>query len=1144
MLTAIVAIAIWLSNERDRSLALKQTVASAAGRSLRGHSGMRVELTTSGAMRRFDVGNIALALFVGNEMEGSAGNLYLRRLGDTLEVTPLLGPASPTSFQVDGPDNAAVGIGEWKGIRYSISLVLAAGAPAWFWQVRLHSTASIAQRVDLTYAQDIALAPYGAVRLNEFYVSQYLDHSALSHPEHGTLLATRQNQAADGRNPWSLIGSLRRGASFSTDALQFHGLSTRGNRMPAGLSGDLPSRRLQHEHSLLVIRDAPIELPAGGSVDAGFFGGYWAHHPQATSDTDLARVCELLALPEARPADPRHQGASFPPSASRFTVAPRLCCIDLDEPALNALFPMPWRHVESGAGGQLLSFFHDEAHHVVMRAKELETLRPHGHLLRTGRHLTPDEHALTSTAWMAGVFHSMLAQGHVSINRMLSTVHSYLGLFRSHGQRVFVEIDGVWHLLDVPSAFEMSTQACRWIYRHERGEIHVRAEAYSDPHEVSLMIEVAAGPPLRCLVSHHIALNGDDGSILGPALWRIEGSDVVIGASADSDVGRRFPDGRYRISAQPGTLFESVGGDELLFLDGRTRREPFVCIVTSAASRVGLQICGELIGDAREAPLAVGDGEALIPALSIRPRADDPRSEPLTRLADIAPWLTHNALVHYLSPRGLEQYSGGGWGTRDVCQGPVEMLMALDRVAPIRDLLLRVMRTQNADGDWPQWFMFFERERNIRPGDSHGDIVLWPLLVVGQYLIASGDGDLLDTRVPFFDGGEDVTLWEHVKRALAVVEKRVIPGTSLAAYGHGDWNDSLQPADPVMRERLCSAWTVTLQVQALSTLATGLRGVGREADAVALDNRVDALRADFQKYLLVDGVLTGYLLFEPNGDRRPLLHPTDTTTGVQYSALAMIHAILEDLFTPEQAREHLRLLETRLSGPDGVRLFDRPMKYHGGPQQLFQRAETATYFGREIGLMYMHAHLRYAQALAHIGDAERFFHALCQANPIGIRSVVPTATLRQANCYYSSSDAAFEDRYQASQEYDRVAAGTIALDGGWRVYSSGAGIALGLIVRRFLGLSVEHAGLSIDPVIPAEFDGMCVEVRFLGRPFEVHYSIRGSGSGVNGIVLNEQTLAFTSGANPHRRGAARVDKSLVDRHLRDGRNRLRIDVGG
>ena len=186
----------------------------------------------------------------------------------------------------------------------------------------------------------------------------------------------------------------------------------------------------------------------------------------------------------------------------------------------------------------------------------------------------------------------------------------------------------------------------------------------------------------------------------------------------------------------------------------------------------------------------------------------------------------------------------------------------------------------------------------------------------------------------------------------------------------------------------------------------------------------------------------------------------------------MIHAILEDLLTPEQARNHLQLIDAHLRGPDGVRLFDKPMPYHGGPMRFFQRAESATFFGREIGLMYMHAHLRYAQALAHVGEADRFFHALCQANPIGIRAIVSPATLRQANCYYSSSDAAFADRYEASAEYQRVVEGRVDLDGGWRIYSSGAGIALGLIVRRFLGLSPEATALSVDPVIPSALDGL------------------------------------------------------------------------
>jgi len=147
-----------------------------------------------------------------------------------------------------------------------------AEATAWFWHVKLENTSSVAQELDLTYAQDLALASYGAVRLNEFYVSQYVDHTPLSHAERGTLIASRQNQAVDGRYPWSLIGSLRNGVSFATDAMQLHGFASRNGDAPVGITADLPGRRLQHEHSMAVLRDARLQLAANGSATAGFFG--------------------------------------------------------------------------------------------------------------------------------------------------------------------------------------------------------------------------------------------------------------------------------------------------------------------------------------------------------------------------------------------------------------------------------------------------------------------------------------------------------------------------------------------------------------------------------------------------------------------------------------------------------------------------------------------------------------------------------------------------------------------------------------------------------------------------------------------------------------------------------------------------------
>ncbi|HMN45362.1 MAG TPA: hypothetical protein PKE27_12340 [Povalibacter sp.] len=1107
----------------------RETSASGAVR-LVGADGLSFSIDDTGCVRRIDRGDTLVNLFVASAVENGPANLYLRlHAGSSVEVTPLLGPGSPTRGSCIASDRW-VGSGAWNGLRYTVSLTMAKGEPAWIWQVHLTNRDTREASVDLLYAQDIGLAPYAMARLNEYYISQYVDHSPLQHAQQGWVIASRQNLASGGRNPWSLIGSLRRATGFATDALQL--------RRRDALTRDLPSQRLQHEHSMIVIQDERLVLPAGGNAASGFFGLFRDDHPAATSADDLVLVDTVRRLPEAaldiaiEPAV--RQLAS---SSSLFSAAPSFDSLPLDAATLRSQFPGRWRHKESAKDGTLLSFFYGEQRHVVLREKEARVLRPHGHLLRTGSSAIPDESALTSTVWMAGVFHSMLTQGHVSFNRLLSTVHGYAGLFRSHGQRVFVDYGTGWELLDVPSAFEMTPTACRWLYQHRKGLIEVRSEAHGESNEMRLEIEVRSGPAVRCLISHHIALDGDDGSEDQRLRWQHEGGIVTLRPAPGTAMDQRFPDGSFRLVIEPPPT--RVGGDELLFSNGRSRQQPFACVVTERAGKHRVRIQAQLL-QASEMPAP----DCRIDETSLLPVVEPPAGEmgdAVARLREIMPWMTHNALIHYLSPRGLEQYSGGGWGTRDVTQGPVELLLALGRPAPLRDLLLRVMSAQNEDGDWPQWFMFFERDRAVRAGDSHGDIVFWPVLALAQYVLASGDAAFLEAPAPFFEG-RSATIWQHVERALAVIRARVIPDTSLAAYGHGDWNDSLQPADPAMRERLCSAWTVTLHHQTLTTLARALRFAGRNEIARRLDDDAAGVRRDFQRLLLVDDVLTGYAMFDAETPRY-LLHPRDRITGVRYSALAMIHAILEGLFTPAQAQAHLQLIRSHLTGPDGVRLFDQPMRYHGGPQQFFQRAESATFFGREIGLMYMHAHLRYAQALAHVGDASGFFHALSQVNPIGLASLVPTAALRQSNCYYSSSDAAFADRYEASEEYARVHAGTIALEGGWRVYSSGAGIAFALIVRRFLGLTCEVESVCIDPVMPPALSGLKIRTRLFDREIEVIYEVGPAGCGVTAVCANGKNLSLTRDPNPYRSGAARIAKSELLAHLQGDANVLVVRLG-
>ena len=1068
-------------------------------------SQIQVQLLRQGGVATLDAPSLRLNLFTGNELEGGPLNVLLRRRagGLVLAELPLLGAQRSLSTT----ESSAEWQGEWQGLAWRLQLRLAASQSAWFWQLQVENLGPDAAEIDAVLAQDVALASAGAVRTNEYYVSQYLDHAPLQHASRGWLIATRQNLAQQGKTPWLLSGSLRKAVAYGTDTLQV--------RRAAGFKADLPSHRLQGEHAMQLLQDESLHLAAGQTGRFGFFSLLQDDHPAASSDADLALADALLTAPEASfaPFEPAPAGQAA--VQSLFASAPVFTPSTF---SAQAHFPNPWRHVERDGSGALLSFFHGEFGHVVTAAKQAAVLRPHGHLLRSGQRLVPDESAMTSTCWMDGVFHSMLTQGHVAANRMLSTQRSLLGLFRSQGLRVFVEIDGQWQLLDRPSAFEMQPHAVRWFYAHEHGVIEIEAAASADPAS-RMSLSVRAGLPL--LLTLDLALDGDEAACPGmPLMEGVSDRALLLRSRHDERVG-------LRVTASE--AWRAMGDDGLIMADGASRGHPVLTLRFGATPELQLQLEGALI-EAQPAPQlpTEADLNASLPKLD----ANAPAA--LRRLQDILPWYEHNALIHYLAPRGLEQFTGGGWGTRDVSQGPVELLLSLGRHEPVRHLLQLLFANQNADGDWPQWFMFFDAQANIRADDSHGDIVFWPLLALGQYLLASSDGALLDEPIAFH-GAPAAPLIEHVQRALALIASRLIAGTQLVSYGHGDWNDSLQPADPRMREHMCSSWTVTLHVQMLDTLSRGLRAVGRAALAEPLETQAQAVRADFERLLMPDGVLAGYALFTP-GAATPeyLLHPRDQRSGVLYSLLPMMHGVLSHLLSTAQAESHFKLIEQHLIGPDGARLFDAPMVYRGGPQILFQRAESAANFGREIGLMYMHAHLRYAESLAVLGRAEAFFAALERAHPIALADIVPGAAPRQANCYYSSSDAAFPDRYVAQEHYGDINSGRVAFEGGWRVYSSGAGIALSLIMRSLLGLRTESAELLIDPVIPQRFSGLTVQRRWLDHDFEIRYQLGPKGHGVQGLLLNGQALQFGRADHPYRLGAAVLDLAAFKTQLRAG----------
>ena len=178
-----------------------------------------------------------------------------------------------------------------------------------------------------------------------------------------------------------------------------------------------------------------------------------------------------------------------------------------------------------------------------------------------------------------------------------------------------------------------------------------------------------------------------------------------------------------------------------------------------------------------------------------------------------------------------------------------------------------------------------------------------------------------------------------------------IAGTALVPFGGGDWNDSLQPVSMELAKRMISSWTVEMRFQAFKQYQMVYEQAGNAMKSCKeLKEICERIKADFNKYLVRDGVVAGYGLVEEDRSISLLLHPGDTKTNIRYSILPMNRGIISEIFTKEQAHHHQDLIERHLKGPDGARLMDRPLKYKGGIQTFFQRAESSTFFGREIGL--------------------------------------------------------------------------------------------------------------------------------------------------------------------------------------------------
>lgn len=1106
--------------------------------------GLSFDFLENGLLKSIDVDPIRISLKNATSFSKSAANLYLRKKTKPYKYKALLGPESNSRFKING--NTFIVEGSWCGLDYVCILQLSEKSLSWQWSIEINNASKVDVELDLIYVQDAGLKRKSDALINQYYVGQYLERRILEDKNYGSVICCRQNFKDSIDSPWLMMACKNSATSACVDGIQFYGKTFRETGIAEGLIADKLGGECSGELSILALQGKPFILAANENHKSVFVATYLQDHPLATSEEDLEQLPKLMLEFDDEVSSQNSKELLLTSDKNIFNTSVFLPVDDLNNEDLNQFFGKERRYWEV-ENGQLLSFFCGQNNHIVLRAKEVLVDRPHGHIMQAKAGYTPDENIVSTTTYAYGVFNSHLTQGNTNFNCFLSICSSQFNLETQTGQRIFIEIEGQRYLLGVPSAFEIGLNHCRWIYKNDNHCFQIRSWTSKNTPQVNMDFKVISGSHVKLLITNHF----DEGNG-----WKITSGNIsgeyIAKPKSSSLMANKFPNAQFRILVNSTDSNYEAFGDEVLYFNNKSQGGSFLNLNAQKTSNFCMSFIGEISYGAKIAKIEDADKQWLSDCndaqtvwqdlclnLSLKGNLED-----ITAIQEILPWYGMNALTHLLTPHGLEQFDGAAWGTRDTTQGPFELLMSMQKFEEAKQVLRIMFSNQDADGGWPQWFMF-DSYLNIRHDSAHGDIFHWCIIALGNYIKVTGDVSFLDEILPYYhENGVDVAekkpLSEHVDRLINMIVDSFVPGMAFVPFGGGDWNDSMQPVSKELAQRLISCWTVELNYQAFNEFQVVYERLGQIEKATRLKDICKQIKADFNKYLIKNGVVGGHGLIEEDGTISLLLHPSDNKTNIQYRLLPMIRGIISEIFTPEQVKSHQGIIEKHLKGPDGARLMNRPPKYNGGIQKIFQRAESSPFFGREIGLMYMHAHLRYAESLARTGKADAFIKALRQANPIAYKDIVTCGDLRQSNCYFSSSDVTFKNRYEAGERYEALKAGEITLKGGWRIYSSGPGIYIGLIVSRLLGLRAEFGNTIIDPVISRPMDGLCASMNFMGHSVTFIYVVKEDCVGPKTISINEKAIDFISEDNQYRLGGAVIPTDKFIAMLNQEENTIEI----
>lgn len=341
---------------------------------------------------------------------------------------------------------------------------------------------------------------------------------------------------------------------------------------------------------------------------------------------------------------------------------------------------------------------------------------------------------------------------------------------------------------------------------------------------------------------------------------------------------------------------------------------------------------------------------------------------------------------------------------------------------------------------------------------AYSDSALWLCFTLIAYLRETGDFDLLDEVVPYFDQGE-ATVREHIDTALSFLEKNK-GEDALLLIKFGDWNDSLTGTGKEGRGE--SVWLSIAYVEALHQMADLAGYLGEKERQEDYQNRASAM-----KKAINENAWDGKWYLRCIDDyRRPVGSHQNEAGSIFFEPQCW--SLISGVAEGERAEQVIESCDEMLGTQLGYLLLS-PVYREFDPN--IGRISSMEPGIAENGTVYSHLNIWMILGLIRIGKADLAYQLFQKISPGYISDSEDPKNecppFMYSNCYFGPDHK--NNKYQ--MEFTWIT-GSVA----WYNH---------VILNEILGAKADFGGLRIDPAVPSSWEYCSVKRTYRGCEYDI-----------------------------------------------------------